>query len=138
VSQIVNTNTPGKTRTQLSKFTVMAIRELMKQKQFSENTKDLVAFIVLSLKAISDTIDPSVEAWEKRGYWIKADRFRMEWNWTGAISDELKNALLADDWALVAQLTGKVAEQLSNVKIPIRTKNNTPWVGAWNIMNQKK
>ncbi|MEN6392453.1 MAG: hypothetical protein ABFD53_01415, partial [Anaerolineaceae bacterium] len=127
-----------KTRTQLSKFTVMAIRELMKQKQFSENTKDLVAFIVLSLKAISDTIDPSVEAWEKRGYWIKADRFRMEWNWTGAISDELKNALLADDWALVAQLTGKVAEQLSNVKIPIRTKNNTPWVGAWNIMNQKK
>ncbi|MEN6298741.1 MAG: hypothetical protein ABFD51_02335 [Anaerolineaceae bacterium] len=138
MSQIVNTNTPGKTRTQLSKFTVMAIRELMKQKQFSENTKDLVAFIVLSLKAISDTIDPSVEAWEKRGYWIKADRFRMEWNWTGAISDELKNALLADDWALVAQLTGKVAEQLSNVKIPIRTKNNTPWVGAWNIMNQKK
>ena len=116
----------------------MAIRELMKQNQFSENTKDLVAFIVLSLKAISDTIDPSVEAWEKRGYWIKADRFRMEWNWTGAISDELKNALLADDWALVAQLTGKVAEQLSNVKIPIRTKNNTPWVGAWNIMNQKK
>jgi len=138
VSQIVNTNTPGKTRTQLSKFTVMAIRELMKQKQFSENTKDLVAFIVLSLKAISDTIDPSVEAWEKRGYWIKADRFRMEWNWTGAISDELKNALLADDWALVAQLTGKVAEQLSNVKIPIRTKINTPWVGAWSIMNQKK
>ena len=138
MSQIVNTNTPGKTRTQLSKFTVMAIRELMKQKQFSENTKDLVAFIVLSLKAISDTIDPSVEAWEKRGYWIKADRFRMEWNWTGATSDELKNALLADDWALVAQLTGKVAEQLSNVKIPIRTKINTPWVGAWSIMNQKK
>ena len=138
MSQIVNTTTPGKTRTQLSKFTVMAIRELMKQKQFSENTKDLVAFIVLSLKAISDTIDPSVEAWEKRGYWIKADRFRMEWNWTGATSDELKNALLADDWALVAQLTGKVAEQLSNVKIPTRTKNNTPWVGAWNIMNQKK
>jgi hypothetical protein len=50
----------------------------MKQTQSNTVTKDLVAFIVLSLQEINNTIDSSVEAWEKRGYWIKADRFRMD------------------------------------------------------------
>jgi hypothetical protein len=138
LGKIVNINTPGKTRTQLSKSTVLAIRELMKQTQMDTNTKDLVAFIILSLKAIHNTIDSSVEAWEKRGYWIKADRFRMEWNWTGTTSDELRKALLADDWANVAQLSVKIAERFSGIKIPTRVSNKTPWVGAWTIMNQKK
>lgn len=138
MGRIVNTNTPGKIRAQLSKSTVLAIRELMKQTQSNTETKDLVAFIVLSLHAINNTIDISVEAWEKRGYWVKADRFRMEWNWTGTTSEELKIALLADDWAKVAQLSVKTAERFANVKIPTRVNNKTPWVGAWIIMNQKK
>ena len=138
MGRIVNLNTPGKTRTQLSKSTVLAIRELMKQSQSNIETKDLVAFIILSLKEINNTIDTSVEAWEKRGYWIKADRFRMEWNWTGSTSDELKKALYIEDWATVAQLSVKIAERFSGVKIPTRGNNKTPWVGAWNIMNQKK
>ncbi len=137
MGRIVNINTPGKTRTQLSKSTVLAIRELMKQAQLNTETKDLVAFIVLSLKAIHNTIDNSVEAWEKRGYWIKADRFRMDWNWTGSTSDELKKALLADDWATVAQLSVRTAERFADIKIPTRVKNKSPWVGAWKIMNQK-
>ncbi len=138
MGQIVNTNTPGKTRTQLSKTTVLAIRELMKQTQMNTETKDLVAYIVLSLKAIHNTIDSSVEAWEKRGYWIKADRFRMEWNWTGTTSDELRKALLADDWATVALISVKIAERFSDIKIPVRVSNKTPWAGAWKVMNQKK
>lgn len=137
VSKIVNISTPAKTRAQLSKMTLLAIRELMKQTDLDENTKDLVAFIVLSLKAINETIDTSVVAWEKRGYWIKADRFRMDWSWTDSASEELKKALLSDDWELVAKLAVKIAGQFSNIKIPARGKNATPWVGAWKIMNQK-
>lgn len=110
----------------------------MKQTQSNTDTKDLVAFIVLSLQEINNTIDTSVEAWEKRGYWIKADRFRMEWNWTETTSAELKKALFADDWASVALLSVKIAERFSDVKIPTRVNNKTPWVGAWKILNQKK
>lgn len=138
MGQVINTNTPGKIRTQLSKSTVLAIRELMKQKQSNAETKDLIAFIILSLQAIYNTIDTTVEAWEKRGYWIKADRFRMEWSWADTTSKELKKALLAEDWATVAQVSVKIAEHLSNVKIPTRNINKQPWVGAWKIMNQKK
>lgn len=138
MSKIVSINTPGKTRVQLSKLSLLAIRELMKQTELNENTKDLVAFIVLSLKEINETIDNSVIAWEKRGYWIKADRFRMDWSWADSASEELKSALLQDDWELVAKLAVKIAGQFSNVKIPTRIKDKSPWIGAWNIMNQKK
>ena len=41
--------------------------------------------MVLALEEIAVSIDVSVQAWEKRDYWVKADRFRMEWEWAGAL-----------------------------------------------------
>ena len=38
-------------------------------------------------------IDSSVAAWEKRGYWVKADRFRMEWAWAGSLAEKMRTAM---------------------------------------------
>jgi hypothetical protein len=72
MSPIINPESAGKERTQLSKAIVLAVRELAKQTDITNEAKDLAAFIALSLKSISDGIDVSVAAWEKRGYWVKA------------------------------------------------------------------
>ncbi len=90
----------------------------------------------LLLILIHRTIDVSVGAWEKRGYWIKADRFRMDWAWTDKYSKEIKNAVLADDWARVALAAGQVAEKLKDVKVPQRNRLGTPWDGAWDRLKQ--
>ena len=102
LGRVVNLHPVGKDRNQLMKMTAIAIRELNTQQEVTQETKDLAAFIALSLFAISATIDRSVEPWEKRGYWLKADRFRMDWAWSSQLGERMRIALLADDWAGVA------------------------------------
>ena len=86
---------------------MLAVRELAKQAEVTDEAKDLAAFISLALKTISEGIDASVAAWEKRDYWVKADRFRMEWMWSGQYAEKLKTAVLTDDWASVAMLSAQ-------------------------------
>ncbi len=127
MGRIIDTKSVGKDRAKLCKLVVVSIRELMKQSTPDQNSKDLAAFIVLALKEIHAGIDPSVEAWEKRGYWLKADRFRMEWMWTESFSREMKTALLAEDWGGVAQAAIKIAEKLKAIKIPVRNSGGQFW-----------
>src|SRR5512145_2457754 len=68
MSPIINPESAGKERTQFTKAIVLAVRELAKQTDVTDEVKDLAAFIALALKSISEGIDVSVVAWEKRGY----------------------------------------------------------------------
>ena len=131
MGRIIHTETAGKERTRLTKAVVLAIRELIRQSQPDDNTRDLAAFISLALDAIAGTIDTSVEAWEKRGYWVKADRFRMDWAWSGRLAEAMRLAVLAEDWPIVAQTAAQVAERLNGIYIPQRHRLGTPWVGAY-------
>jgi hypothetical protein len=136
LGRVINPDSIGKERTQLIRAIVLALRELMQQTTTDERTRDLAAFIAIALDTIHQTIDVSVSAWEKRGYWIKADRFRMEWNWTEKYSKELKDAVLVDDWARVAMVAGQIAERLKDVKVPQRNRIGAPWEGAWERLKQ--
>jgi hypothetical protein len=131
LSRVINPDSAGKERNHLTRAIVLAIRELMKQTQPDQHSKDLAAFIALALAEIADSIDVSVGAWEKRGYWVKAERFRMEWEWAGRTGREMRRALLADDWAAVATTSITVAQKLMKIKIPEHHHLGTPWVGAW-------
>ena len=132
MSRIINPESAGKDRTKLAKAVVVAIRELMKQTEPDAQTRDLAAFVALALEEITQTIEPSVAAWEKRGYWVKADRFRLEWEWCGNLGGKLRKSLLSEDWAEVAQLSATVAQKLGSIEIAKHHRLGTPWVGAWN------
>ncbi len=127
---IINPESVGKERTQLSKGIVLAIRELAKQENVGSESKDLAAFIALALAQISAGIDNSVIAWEKRGYWVKADKFRMEWIWTGIYAEKMKTALFAEDWGGVALTMAYVAQKFSKIDVPAGHRLGRPWVGA--------
>lgn len=131
MGRLINPESAGKERNQLTRGVVLAIRELMRQTAPSETTRDLAAFIALALEGIAATIDASVGAWEKRGYWVKADRFRLEWDWAGHLAGRMKQAALAEDWGTVAQTAVQAAQKLSNVQLPQRNRLGEPWVGAW-------
>jgi hypothetical protein len=128
---VINPDSAGKDRTRLTKAIVLALRELAKQQEVNNETKDLAAFIALALKTISDGIDVSVLAWEKRGYWVKADRFRMEWMWTGQYADKLKVAIFTDDWATVAMTIPPIAQKLSKLEVSNNHRLGKPWEGAF-------
>lgn len=131
MGRVIHLERVGKERDRLAQAVALALRELAAQQKVDAHTRDLAAFIVLALEAIAGTIDPSVIAWEKRGYWLKADRFRMEWRWAGELASEMRSALLGEDWPGVARLVAQVSQKLSHVKIPQRHRLGTPWVGAW-------
>lgn len=134
MSRVINPNSAGKQRTKLIRMIALAVRELLRQPEPNAETRDLAIFIALSLDAIAETITPSVEAWEKRGYWIKADRFRMEWRWAKQDADEMREALFVEDWGAVALTAVKIAQQpqIAAVKISPRHRMGRPWEGAWN------
>ena len=136
MARVINLNNVGTERKRLTKGVVIALRELMKQQSPDSSTFDLAAFISLALHAIFETVDQSVTAWEKRGYWLKADRFRLQWEWAEMESIEMKNALLTENWAKVALVSARVAEKLNEVEVSKRHRLGTPWVGAWERLKE--
>jgi hypothetical protein len=137
LARVINLDGVGKERKQLTKAIVMALRELMQQTETNGQTYDLAAFISMALESIHESIDLSVAAWEKRGYWLKADRFRLEWAWTERLGQTMREALLSDDWPTVAMTAAQVGEKLKTVKHPQRNRLGTPWEGAWDRLRQK-
>jgi hypothetical protein len=137
LGRVINPDSSGKERTKLTKSIVKAIRQLMTQTQPDQNTRDLAAYIVLGLEDIYKSIDVSVLAWEKRGYWVKADRFRIDWEWTLQFSKQMREALLKEDWAQVALMVAKTAQRFNNVKIPVNNRIGEPWVGAYKHLQEK-
>jgi hypothetical protein len=136
MSRIINPESAGKERTQLTKSIVLALRELARQTEPGPETRDLAAFIGLALQQIADGIDVSVAAWEKRGYWVKADKFRMEWLWTAQYAQKMKTAVLADDWATVALSMPLIAQKLAKIQVPAGHRLGRPWVGAWKRLQE--
>ena len=130
MSPIINPESAGKERTQFSKAIVLAVRELAKQADVNDEAKDLAAFIAIALRSIADGIDVSVAAWEKRGYWVKADRFRMDWIWTGQYADKMKVAIFTDDWGTIAMLMPQIAQKFSKIEVSKNHRLGKPWVGA--------
>lgn len=131
MSRVINPDSAGKERTQLTKAVALAMRELARQTEPGATSRDLAAFIALALEEIAQTIDVSVAAWEKRGYWVKADRFRMDWLWTGTYAAKMKQAVLSDDWAAVALVMTQVAQKLVKVEVSPNHRLGQPWVGAF-------
>jgi len=136
VGRVINPESAGKLRSQLTRSIVLALRELMRQAQPDAHSQDLAAYITLALEEISATVESSMAAWEKKGYWLKADRFRMDWEWAERASKALRQALAQDDWATVALTAAQVAQKLMSVDVPLRHRLGTPWEGAWQRLNE--
>jgi hypothetical protein len=128
---VINPDGVGKERARLVKSVVLSMRELMRQNEPDQHSRDVAAYIALALIEISKTIEPSVAAWEKKGYWVKADRFRMEWIWTERTGNQLREAVLKDDWATIAMIVAQVGGKFNHIEVSSRHRLGTPWVGAY-------
>lgn len=131
MSRVINPEGAGKERTRLVKSIVLAMRELMRQSEPNEHSRDLAAYIALALFEVNETVESSVVAWEKKGYWVKADRFRMDWVWAERYGRQMRDAVMNDDWATIAMTVAQLGQKLNNVDVPVRHRLGTPWEGAF-------
>lgn len=137
MGNLINPDNAGKRRDRYTKATVLAMRELVNKKKVDDQVRDLTAFIVLTLRQIDETIDETCTAWEKRDYWIKADRFRNDWFWTKGAEAKLQQAVMENKWNLVPAVVKEMAKHLQNVNVPKRDWG-TPWEGAYALLLEKQ
>lgn len=102
-----------------------------------DESLEMLAFIANGLFEIEASVDESVAAWEKRGYWVKADRYRMEWNWAASIARKMEKALLHEEWMDIPSMLIQVGQKLPSVVIPVRHRMGQPWLGAWKLFQEK-
>ena len=131
MSRVINPNAPGKERNRLKRATALALRVLMVESRPNAKTRDLVAFITLALEGIVKTVEVTTTAWEKRDYWIKADRFRLEWDWARRLGQEMRKAVLSEDWEMIPKIAIQIFEYVGDEKISERHRMGKPWIGAW-------
>ncbi len=80
MSRVINTANPGRLRNQARRTIAEMLRHLMFKKRIDDESKDMAALVAISLQEIAATIDVTTTAWENRDYFLKADRFRLEWS----------------------------------------------------------
>jgi hypothetical protein len=137
MARIIHTENLATDRNRLMKAMAIASRELARQPGFTSEARDLAAFLVLALDQVANSIERSVGPWEKRGYWLKADRFRMDWAWVDPIARQMRAALLSDDIAAIAQNMAALGQRLREVQVAAKHRLGTPWIGAWEKMQSK-
>ncbi len=137
MGRIIHTENLATDRNRLMKAMAIASRELAKQAGFTSEARDLAAFLVLALDEVNGSIERSVAPWEKRGYWLKADRFRMDWAWVEPIAQQMRAALMIDDIPAIAQNMAVLGQRLGEVQVPAKHRLGTPWDGAWGKMLNK-
>ncbi len=131
MSRVIKPESGARRRTRLMKQMAMALRHAAAGEAGEATQRDIFAFLSLSLKEVCSSVDETVAAWEKRDYWVKADRFRMEWLWAEEAERGLSASLERGDLGACTQTAAGLASHVNGVKLPKRTPANRPWAGAW-------
>lgn len=130
MSRVINTANPGKKRNQARRTIAEMLRHLMFKKRIDEESKDMAALVTLSLREIADTIEVTTAAWETRDYFLKADRFRLEWEWVGAAAQQLERLIVGGRWDDLPRELVSLAPRFADIRIAKMTRGPETWQGA--------
>lgn len=131
MSRLINGPNPGTERNQLRRTVAEALRHLMSKKQIDDESKDMVALIVYSLHGISEGVEQSARAWEKRDYFVKADKFRMDWAWAEKYANKLEVILRGELWAELPLALAELAANFSDITITKFVRSDAMWRGRY-------
>ncbi|MEO0565000.1 MAG: hypothetical protein AAF125_23035 [Chloroflexota bacterium] len=138
MGRVINTASTGKQRNQLRRTIAELLRRLSQKQDIDDDTKNMVAMIALCLREIDEGIDDSVRAWEKRGYWIKADQFRQEWMWVRDTAKSITKMIHDDNWAEMPMMIMQLIPSFSDVNVAKLTRTPDLWANAYGtIMSEK-
>jgi hypothetical protein len=136
MSRIISTEGPGKIRSQHRRTIAEALRRLSLKQQLDDEVKDLAALIVLCLHRIADTVEQTTEAWDKRDYYLKADRFREEWRWVEPLADQLSGVIYEEQWNELPNVLVQLMPHFADVTIKQMTRKPSLWKGAYEKLMQ--
>ena len=131
MARVINTNSPGKRRKAHMRTIAEILRHLSQQREVDQQTHDMVAMLVFCLRAIDDTVEESVRAWEKRGYWKKADDFQQKWWWSTLMANTIEELLRTESWDDLPETMIKLYPHCADIQINRMTRDPAEWAGAY-------
>ena len=131
MSRVINLNSPGKIRARNMRSIAEILRRISKKSAVDEEAKDMAATLVFLLREIHAGVITSIEAWEKRGYWMKADRFIREWEWTKIGAYDLEDIIRNDAWDLLPRLLAEIYPHTSDIELKKLTRPQSTWAGGY-------
>jgi len=137
MSRVIHTKSPGKIRNQHRRTIAEALRRLSQKSQLDDESKDLTALILFCLHGMADTVDRAIEAWEKRDYWMKAERFREQWRWLDPAADELGVVIHEGRWDQLPPILAGLMPHFADVKVKRMTREPKLWQGAYEKFMQE-
>jgi hypothetical protein len=131
VSRVISTNSVGKERRQLRRTIAEALRRLAHKPSFDEESRDLAALIVFCLRRLEDGVEQTIQAWEKRDYFLKADRFQRQWEWLDETAYALESALLLGQWDEVPAALAMLFPRFADITVGRFTRSTEAWEGCY-------
>ena len=131
MSRVVNTESPTKLRNQHRRTVAEILRRLGQKQQFDADAKDMAAMLVYALRELWSGVEGSAAAWEKRDYWMKAERFIRDWEWTKETAVNLEDVLRHDAFDLLPDLLMEMFPRFADVQVKKMTRNPSLWKGAF-------
>ncbi len=131
MSRVINTNNPTKLRNQSRRTIAELLRQISQKPEIDIEARDMAAAIVFMLNDINMSVEQTVSAWEKRGYWMKAERFLREWEWAREAAANFDDVLRNEAWDLLPRLLADLFPQFTDIQVKKMTRPTSNWKGAY-------
>ena len=137
MGRVINLSNPAQRRNQSRRTIAEILRHLMLKRELDEEAKDMAATLVFALRSIAETIEGSTEAWEKRNYYLKADRFRRQWEWVPLFASRLQKLVVSDRWEQLPRELAMLAPYFQDVKITKLTRSPETWQASYRLLKRE-
>jgi hypothetical protein len=138
MGRVINTNDPGKRRSHFMRTVAEILRLLAQKRDVDDEVKDMLATIVFRLRDVYATIEESVQAWEKRNYWKKADDFQDKWYWIMPINQQITRVLKEERWEELPTIIAKLLPHFSDIEINKSMRDASDWAGNYERFTQEQ
>ena len=137
MGRVINISSPGKRRNQQRRTIAEILRHLMLKRELDPEAKDMAATVVFALRSIAETIEESTVAWEKRNYFLKADRFRRRWEWATVHAERLHKLLVDDRWEQLPQELAMLAPYFADIRVLKLTRPASTWQSNYLLLRRE-
>ena len=90
------------------------------------------------MRGIDSTVEESVRAWEKRGYWKKAYDFQQKWWLSSLMATSLEKLVFNDEWEKMPEMVVKLCPKFADIQINKMTRDPDQWQGTYDKLMEEK
>lgn len=137
MSRIVNVENPSTVRNRHRRSIAEMLRRLSQMTAVNDEAKDMAAMIVFLLREIQEGVESSARAWEKRDYWLKAERFLRDWEWVKFAAADWEDVIRHEAWDLLPDLMADLFPRFADIQIKTMTRKPSLWRGAYGRLREQ-